>query len=91
MPRQFMNRGDRLVFSNGIVSPYRDIGQSLASYIRQFRADGRDRVVTIVIPEFIVGKIRHQFLHGQTALLEKRHLLFERGVVVASVPYHLED
>ena len=72
-------------------SPYRDVGQSLASYISQFRADGRDRVVTVVIPEFIVGKIRHQFLHGQTALLVKRHLLFERGVVVASVPYHLED
>lgn len=30
------------------------------------------------------------FLHGQTALLVKKHLLFERGVVVASIPYHLE-
>ena len=71
-------------------SPYRDMGRSLASYVEQFRADGRNRVVTIVVPEFIVGKLRHQFLHGQTALLVKRHLLFERGVVVASVPYHLE-
>lgn len=71
-------------------SPFRDIGHSLADYIKQFRADGTDRVVTVIIPEFIVGKVRHQFLHGQTALLVKRHLLFERGVVVASVPYHLE-
>jgi amino acid transporter len=71
-------------------SPYRDMGRSLAAYVEQFRADGRDRVVTIVIPEFVVGKLRHQFLHGQTALLVKRHLLFEPGVVVASVPYHLE-
>lgn len=50
---------------------------------------GPDRVVTVVIPEFVVDKMRHQVLHGQTALLVKRHLLFERGVVVASVPYHL--
>ena len=71
-------------------SPYRDLGRSLASYVEQFRADGRNRVVTIIVPEFIVGKLRHQFLHGQTALLVKRHLLFEKGVVVASVPYHLE-
>jgi len=40
-------------------------------------------------PEFVAGKLRHQFLHGQTALLAKRHFLFESGVVVASVPYHL--
>jgi amino acid transporter len=71
-------------------SPYRDIGQSLVRYIQQFEADGQDRVVTVVIPEFVVSKARHQLLHGQTALLVKRHLLFERGVVVASVPYHLE-
>jgi hypothetical protein len=71
-------------------SPYRDIGLSLVSYIRELKADGVEKVVTVVIPEFIVGKMRHQLLHGQTALLVKRHLLFERGVVVASVPYHLE-
>ena len=48
-------------------------------------------MVTVVIPEFIVSKVRHQTLHGQTALLVKRHLLFEEGVAVASVPYHLDD
>lgn len=72
-------------------SPYRDIGRSLVNYTQQFNADGRDRVVTVVLPEFVVSKARHQLLHGQTALLVKRHLLFERGVVVASVPYHLEE
>jgi hypothetical protein len=71
-------------------SPFRDIGRSLADYIKGLAPDGKDRVVTVVIPEFVVGRLRHQFLHGQTALLVKRHLLFQRGVVVASVPYHLE-
>jgi hypothetical protein len=73
-------------------SPFRDIGGSLVSYVRQrIKPDGVQRVVTVVIPERIVPTRRHQFLHGQTALLVKRNLLFERGVVVASVPYHLED
>jgi amino acid transporter len=72
-------------------SVFRDIGQSLVGYIRRFNADGKDRIVTVVLPEFVVSSFRHQLLHGQTALLVKRHLLFERGVVVASVPYHLAE
>jgi hypothetical protein len=71
-------------------SPFRDIGTSLTDYVRQFDADGIDRVVTVVIPEFVVRRRRHRLLHGQTALIVKRHLLFERGVVVASVPYHVD-
>jgi hypothetical protein len=72
-------------------SPYRDIGESLVEYVRQFNADGVKRVVTVIIPEFIVPKRRHRILHGQTALIVKRHLLFEPGVVVASVPYHVDE
>lgn len=72
------------------ASPFRDIGLSLREYIRQFEADGTNRMVTVVLPEFVVGKRRHQILHGQTALVVKRHVLFERGVTAVSVPYHLE-
>jgi amino acid transporter len=70
-------------------APFRDLATSLMQYIRPFRPDGVDRVVTVVIPEFLVSKRRHQLLHGKTALIVKRHLLFQRGVVTVSVPYHL--
>ncbi len=70
-------------------SPYRDLGESVVRYIKRFAPDGVNRVVTVVIPEFIVRKRRHQVLHGQTALIVKRRMLFESGVVVVSVPYHL--
>lgn len=73
------------------ASPFRDIGSSLASYIRELNPDGIERVVTVVIPEFVVVKKRHQILHGQTALIVKRRLLFEPGVVAVSVPYHLSE
>ena len=72
------------------ASPFRDIGESLTRYVREFNPDGVERVVTVVLPEFVVQRPRHQLLHGQTALIVKRHLLFEKGVVVASVPYHLK-
>jgi hypothetical protein len=71
-------------------SPFRDLGHSLMAYIRTFEADGMNKVVTVVLPEFVTQKKRHQILHGQTALIIKRHLLFEPGVVTVSVPYHLE-
>jgi hypothetical protein len=72
-------------------SPFRDIGLSLVNYIRsEFDPDGMDKVVTILIPEFIVRKRRHEVLHNQTALVViKRRMLFEKGVVVASVPFYL--
>jgi hypothetical protein len=72
-------------------SPFRDIGRYLTSYVRRLRPNGRDRCVTVIIPEFIVSKAHHHFLHGQTALLVKRHLLFQEGVVVASGPDHVQD
>jgi len=72
-------------------SPFRDIGLSLINYIRsEFQPDGVNRVATVVIPEFIVRKRRHEVLHNQTALVViKRRLLFEPGVVVVSVPFYL--
>ena len=71
------------------AAPFRDIGSSLIGYLRQFECDGINRVLTVVLPEFVVPHRRHQLLHGQTAFIVKRHLLFETGVVVVSVPYHL--
>ena len=72
-----------------IDSPYREVTTPLVKLVHQIR-DGRpDTVVTIVVPEFVVAKWYHQFLHNQTALAIKGALLFEPGVVVTSVPYHL--
>jgi hypothetical protein len=70
-------------------SPYREVTAPLIKLVRQIRAGSPDTVVTIVVPEFVVAKWYHQFLHNQTALAIKGALLFEPGVVVTSVPYHL--
>ncbi|MFA5890802.1 MAG: APC family permease [Actinomycetota bacterium] len=73
-----------------IDAPFRDVSESLVRYVRRLRAERPGLVVSVVIPEFIVGRWWHGFLHNQTALALRVALLFEPGVVVSSVPYHLD-
>jgi len=49
-----------------------------------------DSVVSVIVTEFVVRRWWHQFLHNQTALGIKYALIFEPGIVVTSVPYHLD-
>lgn len=72
-----------------VDSPFRSLADTVRSYVRALNPDGRRTMVTCVLPEFVLDKVVHQPLHNQTALLLKSALLFERGVVTSSVPYHL--
>ena len=68
-------------------APYRDIGTPLRAYIRELTADP-DTGVNIVMPEMVVHGMA-RLLHNQRALYIKRMLLFERHVILSSVPYQL--
>jgi amino acid transporter len=70
-------------------SPYREVARPLVRLVHQIRSASSDTVVTVIVPEFVVSKWYHQFLHNQTALGIKGSLIFEPGVVVTSVPFHL--
>jgi hypothetical protein len=72
-----------------IDSPYRELSEPLVRYIRRIRERQPGTTVAVVVPEFVVRRWWHQFLHNQSALALKGNLLFEPGVVVTSVPYHL--
>ena len=48
------------------------------------------QMITVLLPEFVPAKWWHQLLHNQSSLLLKGALLFQKGVIVTSVPYHLE-
>ena len=73
-----------------IDSPYREVTRPLVKYARQLKAATPDSVVSVIVPEFVVHHWWHQFLHNQTALGIKYALVFEPGIVVTSVPYHLD-
>ena len=46
--------------------------------------------IDLILPEFVPGRWWEHLLHNQTALRLKAALLFHPGVIVASVPYHLQ-
>ena len=48
-------------------------------------------MVTVFIPEYVLGHWWEQLLHNQSALRLKARLLLQPGVIVASVPYQLRS
>ena len=73
-----------------LPSPYRAFVGVLVDYINAVDAARGDDVVTVLLPEFVTTHWWQQFLHNQTALGIKYALIFEPGMVVTSVPYHLD-
>jgi amino acid transporter len=73
-----------------LPSPYRSLVRPLMTYIDELDKHYEDDVLTVILPEFIPSKWWQHLLHNQTALLIKATLLFTKGRVVTSVPYHLE-
>jgi amino acid transporter len=72
-----------------ISSPYREITRPVIEYVRRLRRESPRDIVTVYLPEYVLGHWWEQALHNQSALRLKARLLLERGVVVASVPYQL--
>ncbi len=73
-----------------LESPYRSVTDPLITYIRQLQTNP-DKMVTVVLPEFVTSKWWENALHNQTAFAIKWALLFcRRRVVVVSVPQFLE-
>ena len=74
-----------------IASPYREVTTPILDYVRQLRSESPRDVVTVYIPEYVVGHWWEQILHNQSALRLKGRLLFTPGVMVTSVPYLLQS
>jgi len=72
-------------------SPYREITRPIIEYVRGIRRSSPRDIVTVYIPEYIVGRWWEQLLHNQSALRLKGRLLFTPGVMVTSVPWQLES
>ena len=73
-----------------LASPHRELTRPLLRYVGRLWRRGDHNFVTVVLPEFVPARWWQQLLHNQSSLLLKGSLLFKKGVVVTSVPYHLE-
>ncbi len=78
--------GVRLII---LDSPYRSIKEPILDYIDEVQQRYKDGVITVILPEFVPSKWWHNLLHNQTAFFIKGTLLFKKGVVSTSVPFHL--
>jgi amino acid transporter len=72
-------------------SPYREITRPIVEYVKSLRRASPRDVVSIFIPEYVVGHWYEHLLHNQSALRLKGRLLFTPGVMVTSVPWQLES
>ena len=72
-------------------SPYREMTRPVVDYVTGVRRRSPRDVVTVYIPEYVVGHWWEQILHNQSAFRLKTRLLFTPGVMVVSVPWQLES
>ncbi len=72
-------------------SPYREITRPIVEYVKNLRRESPRDVVTVYIPEYVVGRWWEHLLHNQSALRLKGRLLFTPGVMMTSVPWQLRS
>lgn len=72
-------------------SPYREITNPVLDHVSRLRGSGPNDLVVVYVPEYVVGRWWEQLLHNQSALRLKARLLFQRRVMVVSVPWQLES
>jgi amino acid transporter len=72
-------------------SPYREVTRTVVDYVRSIRRSSPRDVITVFIPEYVVGHWWEHLLHNQSALRLKGRLLFSPGVMVVSVPWQLNS
>ena len=73
-----------------LSSPYRELTGPVMAELDRLAAEHPEDVMTVILPEFVLTKWWEQLLHNQSALMLKARLLFRRGTVVVSVPYHID-
>jgi amino acid transporter len=74
-----------------VASPYREITGPVVQYIKRISKESPRTVVTVFIPEYVVGHWWEQLLHNQSALRLKTRLLFIPNVMMTSVPWQLQS
>jgi amino acid transporter len=72
-----------------LVDPHRSLIRSVLRYIESIHEE--DALITVLIPEIIPRKRRHEILHNQRGRLLGAVLKARTDVVVATLPFKLHD
>ncbi|MFD4421178.1 APC family permease [Agromyces sp. NPDC058484] len=74
-----------------LSSPYRDLSHPLIQYIKARREEHGAEVVTVYMPQYIVGHWWENLLHNHKARRIRQKLMLVHGVTVALVPWLLDS
>jgi len=74
-----------------IIDPHRSLIRSVLKYVESVEADTDHALVTVLIPEIIPRKRRHEILHNQRGRVLEAVLKRRTDVVVATLPFRLDD
>jgi hypothetical protein len=72
-----------------LLDPHRSLIRTVLRYIESL--EGTDATITVLIPEIIPNKRRHEILHNQRGRLLETVLKARTDVVIATLPFHLHD
>lgn len=74
-----------------INSPYRDLSWPLIEHIRKHQKEHGSEIVTVYLPQYIVGHWWEHLLHNHRAGRMRTKLMMEKGVTIALVPWLLDS
>jgi hypothetical protein len=72
-----------------LVDPQRSLIRTVLRYLKSVQ--GENATVTVLIPEILPRKRRHEILHNQRGRLLEAVLKARTNVVVATLPFHLHE
>jgi amino acid transporter len=72
-----------------VLDPQRSLVRTVLRYVRSIESE--DATITVLIPELLPRKRRHEILHNQRGRLLSTVLKARTDVVVATLPFHLHD
>ncbi|MFE2771050.1 APC family permease [Microbacterium resistens] len=74
-----------------VDSPYRTYAQPVEHFIREYRAKHGPSVVTVYLPQYIVGHWWESLLHNRRARRMANQLMLVHGVTITLVPWLLDS
>lgn len=74
-----------------LEAPFRDITRPVLDYVKRLRRDGPRDLVTVYVPEYVVGHWWERLLHNRSAMRLRTRLLLTPGVMIVSVPWQLSS
>jgi hypothetical protein len=72
-----------------LLDPHRSLIRTVLRYVKSIESE--NATITVLIPEIIPSKRRHEILHNQRGRLLESVLKSRTDVVIATLPFHIHD